>query len=314
MKMKRRAFAKFRIFWLTLCVAAILLWMRSIARPGEFVGYQFTGTAGTDRVTRQWGVWSSAGVVGIGAWEFVAEGAKGQAAKPFPGGNGLVWRNAPSPFAVQFWLARAVEMERLKPRPGSMKWGIVNEETAYPGHRGYVRGMSVPWCLILIAALLVTAAAHFGPDLAWRKRALTQVPRRWRWMTAYAVASYLYMAIAMAFMGESVFSPVVLSAPLSFLLLALFSPFALAEGSLLTCSWVPIFGLMFFLCARSLHLLDYADQRRQRRIELGLCGECGYDLCASKDRCPECGTPFVDSHSRPVLSNAALDRGTRDEP
>jgi hypothetical protein len=35
------------------------------------------------------------------------------------------------------------------------------------------------------------------------------------------------------------------------------------------------------------------SSKRQHRIEHGLCLKCGYDLRASKDRCPECGRAIV---------------------
>ncbi len=52
--------------------------------------------------------------------------------------------------------------------------------------------------------------------------------------------------------------------------------------------WLPtciLAALSFFLLLPPLH-------RRRKREKLGLCLKCGYDLRASKDRCPECGEEF----------------------
>ena len=49
--------------------------------------------------------------------------------------------------------------------------------------------------------------------------------------------------------------------------------------------WIPTAAL---LCLNAWLLHPY--HRRRRRRKLGLCLKCGYDLRASKERCPECGT------------------------
>ena len=50
---------------------------------------------------------------------------------------------------------------------------------------------------------------------------------------------------------------------------------------------VPLF------CLATAALL-YAELRRIRLIRQKICIRCGYDLRASKDRCPECGESFEE--------------------
>ena len=49
--------------------------------------------------------------------------------------------------------------------------------------------------------------------------------------------------------------------------------------------WIPTLILaLAFSATRPIH-----NRRRRKRKKLGLCAKCGYDLRASKERCPECG-------------------------
>jgi ABC-type Fe3+ transport system permease subunit len=50
-------------------------------------------------------------------------------------------------------------------------------------------------------------------------------------------------------------------------------------------------SLAFFAVAAAIVLIEYAVRHRQTRITHGHCAVCGYDLRATPDRCPECGTP-----------------------
>ena len=54
--------------------------------------------------------------------------------------------------------------------------------------------------------------------------------------------------------------------------------------------WIPTLGFVTALWFSS--PLSH-DGRHRKRKKLGLCLKCGYDLRASKDRCPECGEGVI---------------------
>ncbi len=74
-----------------------------------------------------------------------------------------------------------------------------------------------------------------------------------------------------------------------------------SPGLLSSCSVVPYYRNGLFHCSLWLPCLMFGVlptrsclllRRRHKRKKRGLCLECDYDLRASRERCPECGTKF----------------------
>ena len=125
------------------------------------------------------------------------------------------------------------------------------------------------------------------PDDAWtlaRWQALYPDERRLRYMaiSADVAAAGLLSEDAANRLGFGLDSNILAQPPMQ--------PFFRRDYSVIVPVW-------FVLLVTAIVPLRFGRHwlRRRRRIRRGHCAECGYDLRASRDRCPECGTTFSRS-------------------
>jgi len=77
---------------------------------------------------------------------------------------------------------------------------------------------------------------------------------------------------------------------------------------------IPIwFLVMTFGLLPAYWLRSRVTARKRFRVLHGLCSTCGYDLRASEDSCPECGTPIPASHNN-AMNQTGPSSGARQLP
>jgi hypothetical protein len=68
--------------------------------------------------------------------------------------------------------------------------------------------------------------------------------------------------------------------------------------------WFPACGFAAALC------IAYLRQRRRwQQVRSGVCPDCGYDLRATPQRCPECGAEPRSPHNPPMQRTATASSG-----
>jgi hypothetical protein len=148
---------------------------------------------------------------------------------------------------------------------------------------------------------------------SWRQGIVTRTMARVRGrafnlLFAHVVASYMFWPIYFlidridppnAVNTYTLASPILLPCSL-FMLTAMYvlnSKPVWPPGQLLASMWISY--LIPFIA--TFWLLGWKRSRSNRWARAGLCGGCGYDVRASTDRCPECGTPIATTRSETNL-------------
>lgn len=79
-----------------------------------------------------------------------------------------------------------------------------------------------------------------------------------------------------------------------------------------TLFFAVLFAFPFLVAAAGFLYPSFVNRRHAGRVLTNHCVVCGYDLCASPDRCPECGFVPTEKIKEPIRNALRLRRGMSD--
>jgi hypothetical protein len=152
--------------------------------------------------------------------------------------------------------------------------GIMQGEQQTQAHASPESSVRWPWCVFgTVFAVHLILGILFFPILF----AVHRTPEIRAWANPLMKACF----------------PVLLPLPALALKLGMFRSIRGYDAIKLLLFLTPFCSLLWsFTVADITHWVRCRQMRRKARL-VGLCRTCGYDLRASKDRCPECGSPIL---------------------